>query len=287
MIVVYLQGGLGNQLFQYAFGRYLSLRYQTELLIDPYWFGHPRPGETPRTLDIFDFNINARLADLQQQLKWRKLRSRYLGFVSWMMPLRLVRESGSCIDRVLLDVNDDSYLIGFWQSERYFSEIRDFLLTEIQPFSPLFADLLSLSNQIQSCQSVSVHVRRGDYVTSASANGFHGVCDLAYYKAAIKYMALHIDTPVFYVFTDDPDWAKNNLEIPYPVCFVSDLLSLCSWQDLWLLSRCNHHIIANSSFSWWGAWLSANPGKVVIAPRQWFASTPLPADLLPEAWVKL
>lgn len=287
MIVAYLQGGLGNQLFQYAFGRYLSHKHCTDLLLDLDWFSSPRPGETIRSLDLVFFQINASCACEDQQERWKKYRSRYVKYFSFFQPLRLIREASSRRIESFKSSPDNSYLFGFWQSETFFLEIRHLLLSELIPSQALDHSALLLDQEMQASQSISIHVRRGDYVSSKSASAFHGTCSLAYYQQAIQLLSDRFDNPVFYIFSDDIDWCRNNLVFRYPSIFVPDFVASKSWQDLWLLSRCKNHIIANSSFSWWGAWLSQNPDKVVVAPRQWFASRSLPAELLPKSWIKI
>lgn len=286
MIVVFLQGGLGNQLFQYAFGRFLALTNSTELFLDTQWFVNTPPGDTVRDLDICNYAINAHIADQRQRNEWRFCRSRFSKILTLTGSLHVIRDPGRVLHHHLI-AKDDSYLYGFWQSEKYFKSIRNILIQEFKPHAVLPNSLVSLSNEIMTSQSVSLHIRRGDYVTSSAASAFHGTCPISYYLDAIEYISRHILNPVFYVFTDDVAWAKKNLVAHYPVCYVADYARSTSWHDLWLLSLCRCHIIANSSFSWWGAWLSAQSDKIVVAPRHWFAARALPPDLLPASWIKL
>ncbi|HQS38500.1 MAG TPA: alpha-1,2-fucosyltransferase, partial [Methylotenera sp.] len=144
----------------------------------------------------------------------------------------------------------------------------------------------AIIEQISQVNAVSLHVRRGDYVTNAK-NAFIGVCSLEYYRKAVEYVKNQVDKPVFFVFSDDIEWVKSNLPIDFPCFYIDHNHGIESFNDMRLMSHCKHHIIANSSFSWWGAWLNANSEKIVIAPQQWFANNTNVNDLLPESWIKL
>ena len=135
--------------------------------------------------------------------------------------------------------------------------------------------------------AVSLHVRRGDYVSDPKTKAILGVCSLDYYRAAIAHIAERIESPAFFVFSDDIAWAKANLEIPFPCEYVDHNQGQQSYNDMHLMSLCKHHIIANSSFSWWGAWLNPRKDKIVIAPENWFANNEDAKDLIPPESVKL
>lgn len=136
--------------------------------------------------------------------------------------------------------------------------------------------------------AVSVHMRRGDFVSNPKSNAVHGVCPPEYYRAAIRTMAGQVEKPCFYIFSDDIAWAKDQLKLDFPCQSVEHNTGAESYNDMRLMSRCRHHIIANSSFSWWGAWLSDYPSKIVIAPRQWFLNAPHDvSDLIPHGWIRM
>lgn len=142
-----------------------------------------------------------------------------------------------------------------------------------------------ISEMISSINSISIHIRRGDYASSERLQVIYGLCPLNYYYTAINSISKAVKNPHFFVFSDDIGWAKQNLKITHPVKFIIGNKALV---DLCLMSQCKHHIIANSSFSWWGAWLSTNKNKIVYAPKQWFKKTKLiPHDLIPESWIRI
>ncbi len=145
-----------------------------------------------------------------------------------------------------------------------------------------------IGEMIQSFKSVSLHIRRGDYVSNKVTNQVHGVCDLNYYSHAISYIAERISNTHLFVFSDDPEWAKGNLKTEIPTFFVDNNRADKDYEDLKLMRQCKHNIIANSSFSWWGAWLNQNAGKIVIAPKKWFNDKSINTkDLIPEKWIRL
>lgn len=296
MIIARLVGGLGNQLFQYAAGRRLAEKTGGRLMLDVSWFSEIPPGDTLRSYSLDAFCIEAAFASKKDVARFSgSLGERILGrfprlaktdFV-YRRRLKVV-ERKSQFDPVILSLPNQRYLVGYWQSEKYFADIEPVLRREL-----CFRDLpdgaaARLAERIGRCEAVSVHVRRGDYVSSLKTAKFHGVCSIDYYRQAMETMVERIPGAHFFVFSDDPGWARANLWTPTCVTSVEPAGPGRDYDHLHLMSLCKHHIIANSSFSWWGAWLSNNPGKSVIAPRQWFGdSTMITDDLLPEAWERL
>lgn len=285
MIVFKAQGGLGNQLFQYSAARRLALRNQCSLVVDQYWFDHPRLGETPRPLELLRYPVKMRVANPLELSRWTMMRSRWGQYFKSLLPMNLLREQGCRVNVNVLSAPSNSYMVGFWQSEAYFADIRDQLLTELTPLEPPGPQDLAIIKQMQQSESVSVHVRRGDYVTSASASSYHGLCTLDYYNKAISYIGDRVPTPILFVFSDDPEWAKANLRSSFATYYVDHNTPESAFQDLRLMSYCKHHVIANSSFSWWGAWLANSANQIVVAPSKWFqVNRPMP-DLIPPHWV--
>lgn len=287
MIAFYGQGGLGNQLFQYAAARSLAHRLNTDLVLDTYWFRHVRLGETARPIELTNYHVKLRIANSDEQRRWKLLRTRWVRYIDMLMPMHAVRERGFAYNDSLNRTTDDSYLVGAWQSERYFQNIRAFLLDELTPIQLPSTRDTELLQAMQTCDAICVHVRRGDYVTSNSASAYHGVCSLDYYQRAIKYVASQVLNPSLFIFSDDPDWTREHLRTEYPSHYVTHNSSTDAFQDLRLMSCCKHHVIANSSFSWWGAWLSTFAQQVVVAPVQWFAVNRPTPDLLPHQWKRL
>lgn len=287
MIVFQAQGGLGNQLFQYAAARRLALQNQCNLVIDHHWFDHPRPGETPRPLELQRYPVTMRLATPFELLRWAPLRSRWARYLKPLLPMNLVREHGHGVNRNVLSAPPNSYLSGFWQSEAYFADIREQLLQELSPIEPPGPEDAAMTARMQQGIPISVHVRRGDYVSLASASAYHGLCTLDYYRKAIAYIAERVPSPTLFVFSDDPDWTRANLKSPFPTHYVDHNPPEKAFQDLRLMSLCRHHILANSSFSWWGAWLSRSADGLVIAPERWYAVDRPTPDLIPSRWIRM
>ena len=199
-----------------------------------------------------------------------------------------IRERHFQFDPEILDIAGHVYLDGFWQSEKYFSDIQDILRREFTVRGvpdPLTSEMC---RQASSGESVSVHIRRGDYVSNPVTSRFHGTCPPDYYERAVSHIARRASPLHFFIFSDDPAWARKNLTLDHPATYVEHNGPDKGHEDLRIMTHCKHHIIANSSFSWWGAWLSNTPGKIVVAPRKWFADEKIRTeDLVPDPWVRL
>jgi hypothetical protein len=288
MVIVRLLGGLGNQMFQYAAGRALADRLGAELLLDTRSLDHAlaRNPYTRRAYALEPFNVRARLATAADLECWP------VWVVEIGLRLRFVRplfrrwrfESGIAYDASVLALREPVCLIGYWQSERYFVEIAggiraDFTLR--QPLADANAELLELA---RSGLSVGLHVRRGDFVNLNDAAQVHGLCSIDYYRRAIGLVRARSPECHFLVFSDDPQWARAELPLGPTAIFVTGNAETPE-QDLALMRACKHHIIANSSFSWWAGWLGYSPEQIVIAPAPWYASPKLDArDLAVARW---
>ncbi len=295
MIIVRLKGGLGNQLFQYAFGRALSERTGQSLFFDDAYFEEAKEGTVRHyELNKFVTEVNCSIPFLIRNAinaKHRYIRSKFLKVLSMFTPVQFFNEVHFHYDEKLLSTcrNGINYYDGDWQSPRYFNAIRSILLEELRirlSLSPLSS---SLSESIQKENAISIHFRRGDYVFSKSANSFHGLCSLDYYQRAIELFIKEEKDVTFYVFSDDIEWVKANLKIKNrPVNYIKHTSDETNYEDLHLMSICKHHIIANSSFSWWGAWLNNYPLKRVIAPKKWFVDDSINTnDLIPIEWIRI
>jgi len=186
------------------------------------------------------------------------------------------------------DITDNTYVEGVFQSEKYFkdfeNEIRQGFTFKTQPN----AENKVLLNEIQSVNAVSLHIRRGDYVSNSETQKTHGVCSLEYYERTIDLISSKVESPHFFLFSDEPEWVQQNLSIHHPFTVITHNSGANSFEDMRLMSNCQHNIIANSSFSWWGAWLNVNKNKTVIAPKEWFADKQHNAsDIIPTSWVKV
>ncbi len=292
MVICKLRGGLGNQLFQYALGRQLAENQQTELKLDLSHFENPGQQTTPRDFKLNVFRIKSGLVAPGDEDKVlgvsflrpvkRRLKKIGLDLFRW----NYFRETTFGFHPEILKFHKSAVLEGYWQSERYFPSIRPLLLNELTLKSELVTeDFLALKKEMSDVESVAVHVRRGDYVNHPTVSQEFGVCSLDYYKEAIQYIKQKAGNPVFYIFSDDLEWCRENLPDAGSLHFVSGFED---YQDLMLIGSCRHQVVANSSFSWWGAWLNPNPQKIVIAPKSWFADPTLDTkDVVPNEWIRL
>jgi hypothetical protein len=276
-------------MFQYALGRHLALRKRCTLKVDlsnyslyrdrQYELKHLSPEcDIASFSDIVKFKPFGRRARLLS-MPWRILRpGKY----------NVIKEKTFCFDPSILDLPDDTYLEGYWQSYKYFSDIADTIRKEFSLSASPDKQNIALVESIASDNAVSIHIRRGDYVNDSWARDTLGVTEPSYYRTAIDYIRQKVQNPVFYIFSDDPAWASSHIKWEAPFHVVSQNPSDRGWLDLNLMRRCRYHIIANSTFSWWGAWLSLNPEKIVVAPKQWFRTDQYDSrDLIPAEWIRI
>jgi hypothetical protein len=289
---VKLKGGLGNQLFQYAAGRRLACLHDVPLKLDLSWFGGDLAGATPRSYALGPFCIHAEPATDQEVARLTESQSgRVRRFINLMNPCYrkiLIRGQIFHFDPSILRLPDNILLDGHWQSERYFSDIDSVIRSDFaMNVEPNGRNREALS-VISGCNSVSVHFRRGDYVTDSRTAACHGTCADYYYIKAAELAAMRVDRPHFFVFSDDPVWVQEHFKISYPMTLVDHNGPDQAHEDLRLMSHCRHHIIANSSFSWWGAWLNPRPDKIVVAPLRWFNDKTIDtSDLMPVSWLRI
>ena len=294
MIITQLNGGLGNQLFQYAMARRVSHNSGQPLKLDIEKFNNCEL----RTYRLNHFNIQEKLATPQDKKHLRILRRQdpialALSLLDCFRPLhrkRIVRETTFRFQPELLRIQGPAYLDGDWQSPKYFQDIKDLLQRELTLKAPLEPeDLAARKRILDAGESVSVHVRRGDLASDPKTQRLHGTLEVAYYKKAITRMNEAMTNPAFFIFSDDPDWAMSNLPVDgLNVEPVFHNKAEKDYADLHLMSLCRHHIIANSTFSWWAAWLAQNPEKKIFHPREWFrAGHHDTADLFPEGWIPI
>lgn len=302
MIIVKLMGGLGNQMFQYAVGRNLACKLGVPLKLDSSylrqkWWERFK-GNALRNYALGVFNVRAELAkpcDLPPYA-WFPTTSLVKITNSFIRIFRpdtayILREVPFDLKTNLANLNNalsNVYLDGFWQSEEYFKEIKDIIVEDFKLKTQPLGLNLELVQKIASSNSISLHIRRGDYLLNTRTHSFHGLCSLEYYLTCIKKIKEKIKNPHFFVFGDDLEWAKKKLQSDDPLIFVEHNLNTPAYyEDLKLMSLCQHNIIANSSFSWWAAWLNQNPHKIVLAPKPWFKAKPDFKDIIPTSWTKV
>jgi hypothetical protein len=287
MIYVRLVGGLGNQLFQYACARAVALRCRAELVLDLRELVQP-PAHARYGLD--QFAIQARIGE---QGEMPPPRGRIVPYALWRAGLirpRFLREQGLGLNSSVLAADDDTYLHGYFQSEGYFRDATDALREDLQIVSAISDENCDWLNRIlQEDRAVSVHVRRGDYVATETSQALHGTCDAGYYARAVATIRERLGiSPVLYVFSDEPAWARQHLNLGAEMIVLSHNPATAAVDDLRLMGACRHHIIANSTFSWWGAWRNPSVNKLVIAPQRWFADPKLyNPDICPADWIRL
>lgn len=292
MIVAQLLGGLGNQLFQYSLGRALAHKNRTVLKLDTHGLG----GGKPRQYRLDHFGINAEILS-QSERKALGLPAPVPGSLLSRLAARIyspprllhvVRERSFEFDASVLEAPADCYLQGYWQSPRYFAAVESMIRDELEVRDTPAGRNLALAREIQSCLAVSLHVRRGDYVSNPNTSAVHGVCSADYYARAESLLLRRLGNYRIFVFSDDPDWVERELRHLMPATLIRHNLVQTDYEDLRLMSLCKHHIIANSSFSWWSAWLCRNPDKIVIAPQDWFREAAYSTrDLIPDDWLRM
>lgn len=291
--IVFLQGGLGNQLFQYAF--FLSKKEKGEnvvcnstmLQISVQHNGF----ELKSLFDIQDVECNSNKLFLRmlcrfivnREFKFKKVVLKCLSFCGLQLVIDAIP---SVYQPQFPDCKHRTYYLGYWQTEKYFVHIRQQLL-DVFCFdeSKLSPQTLSVRNRIQCSNSVSLHVRRGDYLSEQNKKLYDGICTLNYYERAISMMEERVTNPVFYIFSDDMEWVRQSLNVSNAT-FIDWNRREDSWQDMYLMSQCKHNIIANSTFSWWGGWLNTNSEKIVVCPSRFINSSML-SDIIPGSWIKL
>jgi hypothetical protein len=287
MLIIKIIGGLGNQMFQYAYAKSLCCYgYAVKLDISAFdkYTKHSGFGLNKYKIDL-PIATKKEIEIFGAEQFFEKLKKK-LHIKNKM----IIREKTLLFQSEMMAPQDNSYIEGYFQTEHYFFDIRDILLQQFdidQSLSPYAQDITA---QIKDANvSVSLHVRRGDYIDNAQAKKTHGICSLAYYNEAISVLNEKFKDIKFFIFSDDIAWVKENLKIENSV-LVASTDSRLPHEDIYLMSQCHHHIIANSSFSWWGAWLNTKEDKMVIAPKLWFADDKRQAqakDILPQDWIRL
>lgn len=294
-VITSLIGGLGNQMFQYAAGRALADRHNAKLLLDISGFENYQL----RRYELEDLNIRAEIATQDELAAFKpshhirngrpgRILRRLVTIFNPFKTVRTYQEPSFAYAPKLNELTPPVHLTGYWQSERYFLKQAEIIRHDFSLKSPLNAECQKIIHQIHQTPSVSLHVRRGDYVSDTTTAQFHGTCSLDYYREAVKYIAERVSHPHFFIFSDDLDWVSKNLHLNYHTTLVDVNGPDRGVADMAMMKECQHHIIANSSFSWWGAWLNPSSEKIVIAPQHWFnQATHDTSDLIPTTWIQL
>lgn len=289
MIIVKLKGGLGNQMFQYAMGKNIAHVHGMQLKFDILDF----PDHNQRVYALDKFNVDTQKASQDEIFNLKYQNRNFLKKIlrrAHKKSSNYIQEKDFILCKKILSINGSVYIDGYWQSEKYFKDNKAIIQYDFSIKHPLKGKNKKYSQLISSCDSVSMHIRRGDYVSNPVANNIHGICDTAYYKYCVDLIRQHLKLPHFFIFSDEPAWVHENINLDFPFTIVDHNNTENAFEDMRLMSLCQHNIIANSSFSWWGAWLNSNPHKIVIAPQRWFTDKNKnikTTNLVPDRWLRL
>lgn len=290
MITVRAKGGLGNQLFQYAAGYSLARRLGQEISIDHSFF----PKQTLRGYKLDKLSLDKTCFDEQRSVKIKVLKNKYLNKILRQMNKSVIDLGKNSI--YLLECRSDLvqafpqieaenvYLDGYYQSEQYFREYKTDLMRQFTPNYPSEAEYQSVLAEIQDCEAVAVHVRRGDFLNAQNdSNPNHYLLGEQYYHNALKYSAAHLKDPVFFWFSDDIDWVKKNFGEKNNFRFVSLHTRYADIDEMMLMKSCRHIIAANSTFSWWASWLNEQEDAMHICPKKRYGNL----YMIPDEWIKI
>lgn len=294
MKIVKFKGGLGNQLFQYAFLRALQLEYDCGEIYSDFSFYKNISGDTvrvPRIEQLQVIHSQASAQDLRKVCIFNHdanpnlLISRIKAF----MERKINKDYFYEPDRSFLDISKilaNKYFDGYWQSWRYMVGIEQQLKDEVRPKRTLSESTIKTIDQLKDYESVFVGIRRGDYLATSWAKKHYGAFGQDYFDEAVRIIKEKVENPVLYVFSNDIAWVKDNITFDCEVRYREDDEQTSDIEELFIMSSCKHAIIVNSTFYWWGAWLIDNPDKIIVAPKNWFADGSS-IDIVPPMWVKI
>jgi hypothetical protein len=289
-VIARIEGGLGNQLFQYAAARSLADHLGCDLALD--LRGLAKSGDRQFQLNLYHIRANIARSEILSSLpswrpsRWGRIRSSLAQTMPALFSYPAFWSRTFAFDARFEHISQPVYLVGYWQSEKYFAWNRECLLNDLRLMDPV-SPASPMLDLIRSTRSVALHIRRGDYVSNASAAKFHGLCDITYYQRAVDALKSRFSDIQIFVFSDEPDWALANLRLGVTTHIVNENPPEKGYLDLELMRECQHHVIANSSFSWWGAWRCNKPDQIVYAPRRWFADPAVDTtDVVPTRWIQ-
>ena len=272
-IITNLYGGVGNQMFQYAAGYAAAKAANASLYVDISAFKEYRT----RNLELKKFGFKINLADNDDIEKLNK---------KHFFRKTLFKDKKKTFYPEILKIKNSAYLKGYWQSEKYFAHIRDEILQLFEFKNLDFIKNTQILQKIKNSNSISVNLRLGDYISNDTYRKIYFLCTKEYYKKALEYICTQVENPVFFVFSDEIEKAAEFLPDGYCYTFVNS----ANWQeDMYFMKNCRHNIIANSSFSWWAAWLNNFPEQIVVSPSRWFTKEAgiCDKDIVPSSWVKI
>ena len=286
MIIIKIIGGLGNQMFLYAYAKSLEQKgYKVKIDISAFEIYKLHGGYQ---LDKYNIDLAVSSKVENENFYKNNFFFKVLRRIGFYKP-NILKEKNLLFDSKFLELEDENYIEGYFQSEKYFKSIRTILLEQFTVGQELSSYAVKIKNKILNTHnSCSVHIRRGDFTNQQNIN-IHGVCELEYYQKSIQYLQEIYENLEFFIFSDDIAWVKDNLSLESAI-YVKSTRGMIPHEDMYLMSLCQHNIIANSSFSWWGAWLNRYENKIVIAPKRWFADDDLEQqsqDIVCDGWIKI
>ena len=290
MIIVRVTGGLGNQMFQYAM--YKSLEKKGKLVkLDSKSFYETKKEHNGYELErIFNIKPNKPTKEDLEKFDENNISTLFKIKRKLFGDKKFVYDTKEYVFNKDVYKLKNSYLNGYWQSIKYFEGIENDIKKDFRFKNQLDNKNLEILNEIENSNSISIHIRRGDYMSPENYNMYGCIATPTYYKKAIKVIEEKVENPTFFVFSNDMDWVKKNIQINSRVFYIDINSGNGSYKDMQLMSNCKHNIIANSSFSWWGAWLNENKNKIVIAPKKWINREDVDSDkieLFCEGWTLL
>lgn len=291
-IITRLMGGLGNQMFQYAVARRLVGENDADILFDVSYLGSEATGLTPRKYGLDKFAVRGRIASESEIREVLGAGPRRFLVKAWnrVAPIpykTVVYEAGYAYEPGILKARPTVYLSGYWQSPAYFEQAAEAIRRDFQLKNGLTPSGAQWLRKIEAAPAVSIHVRRGDFLHNPLMIAFHGTTDAGFYKAALQHVTSKAKVESVFVFTDEPEWVRKNLDIGRNFEIVAGAGDAPDQEELTLMAACQHHIISNSSFGWWGAWLGRNRDKVMVAPKQWFAGAKEEPEIFGAAWHRI
>lgn len=290
MIAVSLKGGLGNQLYQYASAKALARQNKSVIWLDVSFFNSKIVDLTPRHFELNSYKLIERkdvkiIGTMDSVITKFDSKNLAIRGVKKLLPKYI--EQSPDFDQSFFDNKGHLVIEGYFQSYKYFKHLKQELIKDFELLESLNEDNKGMLKAILNKNSVCIHVRRGDYVTLKSASEFHGLCDINYYNQAIELIESKVNDPYYFIFSDDIAWCQENFN-NNSATFVDINSTKKAHLDMYLMQNCKYFIIANSTFSWWGAWLSSYDDKIVISPKNWFINENINIeDRIPQEWIRI
>jgi len=299
MIIVKISGGLGNQLFQYALAKAIEQKRGLEVKLDTSFFNLPAGSITPRKFLLDKFNISLKIAkredfhkigvpyptDKTLKENLRRLIFKLIEFFKTKQNKKIIIDHNLNFNEATLNIPDNRYISGSWTNQKYFINIKNILQKELCPKFTIGSATKKILDNIIKTNSVGIHIRRSDYLKYTHK---FVILTEKYYDRAVQLIKEKESEPIFFIFSDDITYVKKNYANIFgdTTVYVSGK-NITDYEEFWLLSKCKHNIIANSTFSWWGAWLNNNSNKMIVAPNQYRTDNKDMSGFIPSEWISI